>query len=136
MWSSISLISETGSLKVTLSGRVPGNIICFLINSSNQLWPQRTDLSGPKESFYNQEEIKIGPMYILTDVEVVKWFTRARFRTYSWKFLGLKLRIWRMFLLTHFEHIVSFQLIFKLTPVILWKPTTSLAWIRRITENG
>ena len=26
LWSSISLISETGSLKVTLSGRVPGNI--------------------------------------------------------------------------------------------------------------
>ena len=59
MWSSISLISETGSLKVTLSGRVPGNIFCFWINSSNQLWPQRTDLSGPKESFCNQEEISI-----------------------------------------------------------------------------
>ena len=59
LWSSISLISETGSLKVTLSGRVPGNIFCFWINSSNQLWPQRTDLSGPKESFYNQEEISI-----------------------------------------------------------------------------
>ena len=71
LWSSISLISETGSLKVTLSGRVPGNIyiyifflqpipgniIRFWINSSNQLWPQRTDLSGPKESFCNQEEI-------------------------------------------------------------------------------
>ena len=59
LWSSISLISETGSLKVTLSGRVPGNIFCFWINSSNQLWPQRTDLSGPKESFCNQEEISI-----------------------------------------------------------------------------
>ena len=53
--------------------------------------------------------------------------------TYIATLLANELRM-KNVLLIYFEQFSLFVLNCKLTPVILWKPTTYLAWIRQITQ--